>query len=1244
MGMKKKNPVIGYHYELGVQMAVAHAPVDKITQLSFGERTAWTGSVSSGVIPVDQPNLFGGEKREGGVSGTITVYDGNKLQQPDPYVQLFRGDTSAQRGLLSLVFGNQGQSFSHQIRSINFNNSTISAAFEEKLGYEPKGLLTTTANDMTKDQALTYISNFFSGILPYNEPPSKDSSGREKQGTYRQPLEEQKAVYGTYRAVALMYAYRSFVLGNLGNNPKIRATADEFFGNLVRDTVADYRNTNPFRWCAMSPYFKSVWVRVQSIFGMWRDNNVWYPDKAAIRGSNFTADNGASIEILDMNPAHIIYKVLTNPVWGMGYNTHDIDDASFRKAADTLYEEKFGISLAWRRETTIEDFIAMILDTIDAALRINVLSGKYELILIRNNYKLADLPILDEDSIVELNKFERASWADSPNELVLTYKDRNENNAVVTVQNLSAINIQGNVISSTQTYEGVHEPELAARIAARELNAMSTQLAKISITTNRTAFLLQHGDVFNLRWPELGIENLPCRVLNVAKGEFDNGEIVIDAVEDVFGMPQQTYIKKQDTLWDNTNPMIPLPISKYKLHEATYYDVVQELGSAPTGNKDTVTFMKVLAEKPSDAALSFDLFSTNNTSNGFSAAESGMEFTHSATILDALDKIKDRFYITWDGTIQNENDVKTSKTGIYLAVNDELMAIEGLDIRNGFIVVKRGILDTIPQEHPLNSTAWLVMPTAAIDSTERTINERIQYKMLTNTMRGRLPIDNAPSVQTTAVGRQLLPFPPANVRINNQRSLTSIGKKDNLKIDWVYRNRLLAEPTLGWYDNNVASEPEVKYHLTIYNMANNGVVYSNQQIAANTITVNPPSKVEYVTLPSNLETDLIYHYNGTAQTAPNKGLVNKPLQYTRDSYYERTYQGSDVIYLYRISARGYITLPNDENLSSPYLSIGLKFKTEFPNLPLMRVGAPVSGQGYPQTGIAGLELIDGKIVAYLGAYYTPQVLSVSHAIGNGYKSYMNATATFNVWTGTINLFIEGKRVATSTPSNMYKAAKYNASGVKNLFVYNNASNIELLANGSTTNGTTNHPIVSDFVATQAGKQYCLQLFTDRVSSSALMSIAFYDSNKRFISIVRETKALAASGNMNKAVLKATAPANAAFVRFATQYGQVGVGLVMVSEGNTEPAYNMAENDVWGGAVKTGITVGGISHNGTYYATSGTEILHMYCYKRAMPNDAVLAIHAMGGKTEWPDKIRVELKSVRGRYNSYQTFYQDITAA
>jgi hypothetical protein len=101
---KSSKVTVGFKYYLGVHLALGYR-VDAVTRFTVDDRVAWTGSVSSGDITVNAPELFGGKSREGGVSGTITVMDGNPSQTADPYLVEHLGSlVPGYRGICSLLY------------------------------------------------------------------------------------------------------------------------------------------------------------------------------------------------------------------------------------------------------------------------------------------------------------------------------------------------------------------------------------------------------------------------------------------------------------------------------------------------------------------------------------------------------------------------------------------------------------------------------------------------------------------------------------------------------------------------------------------------------------------------------------------------------------------------------------------------------------------------------------------------------------------------------------------------------------------------------------------------------------------------------------------------------------------------------------------------------------------------------------------------------------------------------------
>ena len=857
MGKGAKSQTIGYWYRLGVQLAVCHAPIDAMLQLVFGERTAWSGTHTGGDLYIDNLNLFGGEKREGGVRGRIGVNTGEATQQVDRYVAAMRGKTSAQRGLFTLVFGNVGSAPNSNLAATNFYQSTIRKDVERQLRIAPTEVLTRTGVELTEAQALTMVKSWLPDFT-------------------REQLAEQNASLQNYRATVLMILYRLVVLKHNMGNKTITATytAEDFFDKWVRIPAVQNAHTEPFWWCAMNPYFKKTWVRVRCILKGWSGGDAWYPEKAAIKGLDFVLDNGAKIECNDMNPAHMIYKILTNSDWGMGYSRFDIDEESFKKAADTLYEERFGLSLAWRREEVIEEFINIILKTIDARLRINIVTGKFQLLLIRNDYDRATLPRFDEDNISKIEKFERSAWGDTPNEVTLTYRDRNEDKAVVTVQNLAAVDIQGSVIGSSVEYVGIHEPELAARVAERELAAITTQMAKFKLTVNRMAFLLQSGDVFLLNWPPLGIKDMALRVLTINKGTYDDGAIEIEAIEDVFGMPDSTYVTPQDTLWKDPYAK-PVPLKHGRVWEAPYFDIVAFVGEQAVQAAAGHTFARFFAMQPNHGTPTYSLYGARqDLLSEYDQIYGGSVYAGTFTLLDSLDYTRAQFAGTGFANIPT----RLQPNKHYLVIDDEAMVIESINQVTGAIQVKRGALDTSPRPHAIGAVGWVLNPSDAADQTFRARNEVVFYRPLPITTRGQLPLNQSTAYQIQLKGRQDLPIVPHNVRLNNAYYPKKIKRTQALQLTWSRRKRAEAV-LLGDWSSDTAVEPNTLYSWQIYD--------GNQKIAEK-LNINGTSHrfecprtnndMEAAMFPAN---GLVYAYNFADKVANNPewlpvaGSVNK---------------------------------------------------------------------------------------------------------------------------------------------------------------------------------------------------------------------------------------------------------------------------------------------------------------------------------------------------------------------------------
>src|SRR3546814_15308679 len=81
VGGKSKKVTVGYKYYSGQHHVCCHGPIDYFSRILVDDRFAWTGEEDGGQITIDAADLFGGESREGGVSGPVDFEMGLPTQE-----------------------------------------------------------------------------------------------------------------------------------------------------------------------------------------------------------------------------------------------------------------------------------------------------------------------------------------------------------------------------------------------------------------------------------------------------------------------------------------------------------------------------------------------------------------------------------------------------------------------------------------------------------------------------------------------------------------------------------------------------------------------------------------------------------------------------------------------------------------------------------------------------------------------------------------------------------------------------------------------------------------------------------------------------------------------------------------------------------------------------------------------------------------------------------------------------------
>lgn len=555
-----------------------------------------------------------------------------------------------------------------------------------------------------------------------------------------------------------------------------------------------------FLWSSGNPYFKSPWVEVTRCLKGWENDTPWHPEIAMINGK-------------DMNPAHIIYQCFTDSSWGMGYSASDIDDAEWLAAAQQLYNEQFGLSLMWDQQSDIESFVQQIVNHINGAIGVNLSTGKFRLKLIRDDYNINDLLELNVDNIIEMKSFQRAAYGDSANELVISYVDRDQNAATVAVQDLASIQAQGAVISSTQSYPGIRDASLASRVGLRDLRTLSSPLAKTVLVTNRVLWDKDKGDVVKLNWPIMGINGAAFRIIDIDKGTLLDGSITVTLVEDIFGLPANSYSAQPISQWVDT-VVPPIAVSASRVVEASYWDVVHTVSLADQRElQEGYGFGLFMASRGAvRSTLNYRIVASPNNVD-YTDVGVG-HFNPTGNLVDAISPVAETLTLTGAYDLDN---VTLSTDGGYAYIENECVSVLSADPLTGVVTVKRGILDTVPASHVAGSKMFFVKQGTGYDTTERVSGETVYYKPLPSTGSGTLPLNDAIAKTLVLANRASRPYPPGNFRVDGLLYPVTVAGP-TFTVSWSHRDR--SAQTVDFVDysaGNIGPEIGTTYRLRVWN-------------------------------------------------------------------------------------------------------------------------------------------------------------------------------------------------------------------------------------------------------------------------------------------------------------------------------------------------------------------------------------------------------------------------------------------
>ena len=564
-----------------------------------------------------------------------------------------------------------------------------------------------------------------------------------------------------------------------------------------------------------------------------------------------------------MNPAHILFECDTNKDWGRGLSWDDINIDSYKIAADKLYAEKFGLCFRYNRQDKLDTFIQQILDHIGAAQYCDLSTGKLTLKLIRGDYNTDELPLFTYDNgILSVQDDDSASSDASYNEIVVTYHNPVTNeDATVRAQNLAAIQQVG-LISHSVEYKAVPTQELASRLAERDLEMNAAGIKRLIIKFDRRGGILEPASCFRVSLPDRDIENMILRVGKIE--EQSDGSLLITGVQDVFGLPSTSFSSSQQTNESTIQDNAISAVNNVKLIELPYPLLVSRLSAADLDYlKPSSCYLGVMATAPTPMSINYILQSQATGSESINEIQ--CDWTASAILINDIDKFVTEF------EFRIESDYQPN-IGDGILIDDEFMRIDDINFETNVLIVGRGCIDSLPAFHKAGSTIRFYMSVLETDHIEYISGETVCVKLLTQTRTGILNEDIAPLEKIVMSHRQIRPYLPGNIRVNDVLYPDFIESEDKYVLSFAHRDRVLqADRLVDCLAENVGLEEGTTYKIEIAD-------YYTKKLLWHTNTTNTSLILPYVSsdhIYDNLHILTLYAVKNGYESF-NKFIVNLP--------------------------------------------------------------------------------------------------------------------------------------------------------------------------------------------------------------------------------------------------------------------------------------------------------------------------------------------------------------------------------
>lgn len=530
-----------------------------------------------------------------------------------------------------------------------------------------------------------------------------------------------------------------------------------------------------------------------------------------------------------MNPAHALYYARTHSEIGRE-PIENMNDASYRAAADTLHEEGFGICTSYDPSSeSLEEFEQRICRLIGGSVSRSLVNGQFYLDLARGDYRIEDLPVLTDDDIISFSA-QPATLDSAINSVAVRYFDPCRKEDIITppVQALGLIDAFG-PIHQVIDYREIPSGPLALIVAEREVRATATPKVSFELVVMPDAILgVRPNMPFRLQAPRHGVVDMVCLLGEKEAGTLKSGAMKLRATQDIYGMPQAAFAAVEPGI-DTTPDPTPYPVIEQAAFEAPYIELVQRIDRANLEVMPaTAGYVLTVAAAPPQGGRSYRV-AVSSQGRPHEIEESSETWCPSVVVESASGPQASVISLT---AMTGAGSILPGAAALW---GREIVRVDAIDVEAATITLGRGCADTLPEAHAAGSRIWIYDAFAGSSVDEYT-EEVLSIKLLTETGAARLAVDDAPALYVAIDGRAARPYPPAGVTINDMAWPDSV--EGDVRVAWLHRDRIgQAERLVDQAAPSIGPEAGVTYTVRWY--LDGELVHTEADIIGNSASYTP---------------------------------------------------------------------------------------------------------------------------------------------------------------------------------------------------------------------------------------------------------------------------------------------------------------------------------------------------------------------------------------------------------------------